>query len=182
VAATSSLAALNLGFLTILHDVNGYAGGYLVTNSWGRPLEFRVSTVVQPNRVQQILYGSTLQSYVCADLIGKALVEKSSLVPKYILTDCEAVVDLRLSVDIPVVWLAAADDPLAEDLVEEGTCVRPAADGHGPILCHPRFPRDVAVVRDWLEQLDGSLDLTEPFDRIREAMSEARKMGVTSRV
>src|SRR4051812_10940115 len=34
---------LNLGFLVVLND-NGYLGGYLVTNAWGRPLEFRLSS------------------------------------------------------------------------------------------------------------------------------------------
>src|SRR6516165_8784949 len=60
---------LNLGFLTVLNEVSGYLGGYLVTNNWGRPLEFRLSTAVQPNRVQQVLYAHTLEGYVCADLI-----------------------------------------------------------------------------------------------------------------
>src|SRR5687767_11333073 len=65
---------LHLGFLTVFAAETGFLGGYLVTNSWGRPLEFRLSTAVQPNRVQQILYGPTLAEYVCADLIGKTLV------------------------------------------------------------------------------------------------------------
>src|SRR5438874_9502528 len=71
-------AASALGFLTIVQEQNGYLGGYLVTNLWGRPLEFRLSTAVQPNRVQQILYGPALQPYLCADLIGKTLVEKTA--------------------------------------------------------------------------------------------------------
>ena len=50
-------AHLHLGFLTVFAEPTGYLGGYLVTNSWGRPLEFRLSTAVQPNKVQQILYG-----------------------------------------------------------------------------------------------------------------------------
>ena len=29
---------VNLGFLTVLHETNGWLGGYLVTNQWGRPL------------------------------------------------------------------------------------------------------------------------------------------------
>ena len=49
---------LTLGFLTVVQDAGGYLGGYLVTNAWGRPLEFRLTTAVQPNRVQQILYGA----------------------------------------------------------------------------------------------------------------------------
>ena len=60
-----------VGFLSIVTDATGVFGGYLVTNAWGRPLEFRLTTAVQPNRVQQILYGPTLTEYLHAELIGK---------------------------------------------------------------------------------------------------------------
>ncbi|HZU36846.1 MAG TPA: hypothetical protein VFA18_13085 [Gemmataceae bacterium] len=180
-APTTASATLNLGFLTILHETSGYLGGYLVTNLWGRPLEFRLSTAVQPNRVQQILYAGTLQPYIFADLIGKTLVDKTSTAAQLVLTDREPALDLRLRIDVPVVWLAAAGDPLAGTLAQNGACVRPAKDNQGPILCHPRFSADVGVVGEMLNRIDGGFDLTEPFARIREAIGEARKMGVTNR-
>ena len=49
------------------------------------------------------------------------------------------------------------------------------------MYCHPRFAQDVAAVRPLLENLDEALDLAEPFGRIREAIAEARKMGVTAK-
>src|SRR5438046_7062929 len=92
-APSSPSATPNLGFLTVLHEPSGYLGGYLVTNLWGRPLEFRLSTAVQPNRVQQILYAGTLQPYICADLIGKTLVEKTTAPVQLVFTDTEAALD-----------------------------------------------------------------------------------------
>jgi hypothetical protein len=181
VAQPTATATLNLGFLTVLHEPSGYLGGYLVTNSWGRPLEFRLSTAVQPNRVQQILYAGTLQPYICADLIGKTLVDKTGMAVQLIVTDREPVLDLRQRVETPVVWLAPPDDPIALTLTGGSACVRLAAGEREAILCHPRFPGDVPVVREMLDRLDGLLDLGEPFVRIREAIGEARKMGVTSR-
>jgi hypothetical protein len=181
VAQTTSEEALRLGFLTIVQETNGYLGGYLVTNSWGRPLEFRLSSPVRPNRLQQILYGGTLRSYVCADLIGKTLVDRSSLAAQCLFTDCESVLDVRLWLAMPVVWLAPANDPIAEDLAEEGACVRPASERGGQIVCHPRYPADIRVVRELLDRLDSGLDLSEPFIRIRQAVDEARKMGMANR-
>ena len=180
-AQTTAPATLNLGFLAILQETNGYLGGYLVTNIWGRPLEFRLSTAVQPNRVQQILYGGTLGPYICADLIGKTLVEKTSVPVQLVVTDREAVLDLRQRLEIPVAWLAAPEDPAAARLTAAGQVVRPGNTGQGAIRCHPRFPSDGPVVRELLGRLDSTLDLAEPFARIREAIAEARKMGVTSR-
>ena len=178
--ATLVTAPWNLGFLTIVHEPAGYLGGYLVTNQWGRPLEFRLSTAVQPNRVHQILYGGTLQAYVCADLIGKTLVDKTSVGVQLVVTDSEPVLDLRLKVAVPVVWLAAADNPVAAALVAGGAGV-PGGDGRGTLVCHPRFTGDAAVVREILDKVEGTLDLADPFVRIREAVGEARRMGTANR-
>jgi hypothetical protein len=150
--------ALNVGFLTVAREGPAYVGGYLVTNQWGRPLEFRLSTAVQPNRVQQILYADTLEPYICGDLIGKTLVEKTGIGVQVVVTDTPAALDLRNRIETPVVLL-----------------------GHGGEVPsgHPRYPDDAAAIETLLRQLRGVLDLVEPFGRIREAMAEARKMGVT---
>jgi hypothetical protein len=164
VAQLTAKDTTNLGFLTLMREANGYMGGYLVTNQFGRPLEFRLSSAVQPNRVQQILYGETLEPYICADLIGKTMVEKTSTPSSCILTDHTAALDLRRSLEVPVACLRAKDEPDA------------------PVRCHPGFPDDAVFFRDLLERLNGVLDLAEPFGRIREAIGEARKLGAGTRV
>lgn len=172
----STASFSHLGFLTVLHEASGYLGGYLVTNLWGRPLEFRLSTAVLPNRVQQILYGPTLTNYVCGELIGKTLFEKTTAAAHLVLTDTPAALGLRYVMDVPVVLITPAVSPPPIDL----PIVRPAAPGRGPICAHPEFPDDVMALKEPLERLSG-LDLVEPFVRIRDAITEARKMGVTQR-
>jgi hypothetical protein len=174
--ATTATTPLTLGFLTVLHENAGYVGGYLVTNQWGRPLEFRLSTAVQPNRVQQILYGGTLLSYVCADLIGKTLVDKTGAAVQILVTDTQAALDLRLREETPVYWIAPPDAP-----GPPATRVCDLAEGRGSVHAHALYPVDVEAGRRQLEPLCETLDLREPFGRIREAMTEARKMGVTNR-
>lgn len=182
VASISAPGAQSIGFLTVAPEDSGYLGGYLVTNLWGRPLEFRLSTAVQPNRIQQILYGRTLQGYVCADLIGKTLVEKTNTAVQCIFTDCEPVLDLRLRVEMPVVYLAHRSQTEVSVPHSEVRAESTSANSSQPVRCHPRFrDADNALLRELLERLDGALDLAEPFLRIREAMSEARKLGVVSR-
>jgi hypothetical protein len=158
----------------VVQEGSGQLGGYLVTNCWGRPLEFRLSTAVQPNKVQEILYGPTLQEYICADLIGKTLFDKTATPVALIITDRQAVLDLRLKIDVPVVWLARPDEPS-----DAGVAVLPGDGRRGPLRCHPRFAEDAAGLQPLLQRLEDVLDLAEPFGRIREAISEARKMGVT---
>jgi hypothetical protein len=171
-------ATVNLGFLTILQEGNGFLGGFLITNQWGRPLEFRLSTAVQPNRIHQILYGQTLQGYLCGELIGKTLVEKCTGQAQFVLTDKLDALQLRPHVAVPVLLLDAGGGTApAED---QAICVRPSRNKQVGVYCHTRFPEDREVIEQLLERLDGRIDLNEPFTRIREAIGEARKMGVTS--
>jgi len=170
--------APNLGFLTVVQEGGGFSGGYLVTNSWGRPLEFRLSSAVQPNRVQQILYGPTLRPFICAELIGKTLVEKCAVPAQLILTDCDAVLELRMNWPTPLVWLASLTEPLAVASEQTGTAVK-HSDTH-LLVCHQKFPDDVPAIRNLLATVDAP-NLAEPFARIREALGEARKLGAASR-
>jgi hypothetical protein len=182
---TCAPALLNLGFLTVLREATGYLGGYLVTNQWGRPLEFRLSTAVQPNRVQQILYAGTLEPYLCADLIGKTLLDKTAVPVEMLVTDTQAVLDLRLRVEIPVAWLSPGQQTSTIGCAGELPVTLPTAvctfSNGSAIQCHSLFTQDAAVIRETLERLTGMVDLAEPFARIREAIGEARKMGVTGR-
>jgi hypothetical protein len=165
--------------MTVVHEANGYVGGYLVTNLWGRPLEFRLSTAVQPNRIQQILYGQTLQPYIFSDLIGKALVERTSTSVALILVDRPELLELRKSVTQPLVYVLSGSDtrvPIGSDRIST------AENAPSSIAWHPNFPDDAATARAILNRMGDVTDRQEPFGRVREAIAEARKMGATHRV
>jgi len=166
-----------IGFLSILGEGASVLGGYLITNGWGRPLEFRLSSAVQPNRVQQILYGPTLEEYLHAELIGKTLVEKSTTQPHLILTDSIWALAIRPRVGIPTLarhdaWNESATVPLL---------AVPTDRARQPLWLAKAHEADLPWVLDRLERVDPSVELTEPFSRVREAILEARKLGVSSR-
>ena len=168
---------LNLGFLTIVQDGSGVFGGYLVTNSWGRPLEFRLTTAVQPNRVQQILYGPTLTEYLHGELIGKTLIEKTSVAPALVITDSLPALSLCERIAVPVVAVRAGN---ADD---DGPDILQLTHARSSVMLAylAKYPDDKAAIDERLDRVDSAVDLAEPFARIREAVIEARKMGVTSR-
>lgn len=162
---------LSLGFLTVLQDEAGFTGGYLVTNAWGRPQEFRLTAPVQPNRVQQILYGATLHDYLFADLIGKTLIEKTGVRPLLVITDVPSVLPVRDRVGIPAVCIGDAPGAIT---LAHARCTL-------PISMLKEHAADGAAIDALLERLDASVDLAEPFERIREAVRETRQTGATSR-
>lgn len=78
----------HLGFLTALgNSHNGVIGGFLVLNMSGRPVEFHCTSPVRPNRAQEILYGETLDSFVCGEQIAPALVGRAKIELAAVLTN-----------------------------------------------------------------------------------------------
>lgn len=165
-----------LGFLSIAQDASGLFGGYLLTNAWGRPLEFRHSTAIQPTKVQQILYGPTLTEYLHAELIGKTLVEKSATPPALVVTDSLPALALRSRIGVPVVAVRPKDAAPSD--------VTPVLHARSsvPLLLAVTAEADRDDLLDRLDRVDPAVDLAEPFARIREAMAEVRKLaGVNGR-
>jgi len=170
--------APQLGFLTIFQEALGFQGGFLVTNSWGRPLEFRLSSAVAPNRVQQILYGSTLEEYLCADLIGKTLLEKTATAIHLLVTDNVGALALRSRIAVPVLYLHLGEHaPTSERRLANHA----HASSSGVLYREAALEHDATAIDDLLAGIDPSYDLAEPFSRIREAMTEARRMGGSTR-
>ncbi|MCC9605909.1 hypothetical protein LOC68_20555 [Blastopirellula sp. JC732] len=182
-----------VGYLTVVEDEqHGLFGGYLLLNSNGRPLEFHCTTPVRANRAQEILYGPTLREYLCGEQIAAALVRKTNLAPRLICTDMTEVLAVRQHVDVPVIAVAqvAAEQPAAATTeTTDGQSWRvdaahavvapksPAwfALAGAEVLVSDTFPQDRSDVLEIWETFAARIDLTEPFGRIQEAISEAQQ-------
>jgi len=165
-----------IGFLAFLEEHSGLVGGYLLTNAWGRPLEFRLSSAVQPTRVQQILYGPTLADYLHGELLGKTLVEKAGLLPGLIIADRLPALSLRNRLNVPVI---AVCQGIGEP---DGEVISFRHDRCSTMLVlDAKHAADRDAIEARLERIDTAVDLAEPFARIREAVAEARKTGSVNR-
>lgn len=164
-----------LGFMAITSE-QGFLGALLVTNSWGRPLEFRLTTAINPSRVQQILYGQTLESHIIAELIGRALLEKSAVVPHMVLVDHPLGLDLQAVLDIPVVYAARREGDVS-GLYPLGNLPEGAPK---LFLKKQNFSLELRI-QSIIDGLPSKSDLLDPFIRAQEAMVEARKLGAGSR-
>lgn len=166
-----SIATSNVGFITALNEAGAYAGGYLVTNEWGRPLEFRVSSRVSPTRVQRILYGETLEPYVLADLIGRNLINKTVTPVSWVLTDQPSFLDLRAEIDFPLAWVTKSEAPRQGS----STLSRVTHFGNQFVFCREDFSADMACLQSYLDC--RRFDLVEPFERIIGAIQESERLG-----
>ncbi len=175
-----------LGFFTVLeHEQQGLIGGYLILNQAGRPLEFHCTAPVKANRAQQILFGPTLESYLYGEQIGQTLLGKSALEPLAVCTDVELALTVRDYISLPVALVLADEESKCRAPAESWTWRVDAAHRAGAHLnqfaigrnrlavpTHREADRQMIAAR--LENVAG-LDLSEPFERIREAVEEAHK-------
>jgi hypothetical protein len=118
----------NLGFLTIIDQPGGgLTGGYLVLNRAGRPLEFHCTVPLSPDKIQQILYGDTLQPFLYGERIAHTLIQRSKLPVLSILTNDSAVLTVQPFVSTPIVYAfrgltkpeTDGDSPPAREISEE---------------------------------------------------------------
>jgi hypothetical protein len=170
--------ATSLGFLSIRqHSEHGYFGGYLVVNHLGRPLEFHCTLPVKPTRAQVLLYGPTMDDFVCGEQIAKALIAKAKLNPKLVITDTPAALSAALVSDVTIVWLVDPAEQTENQYLRfpahTNLATRQfAVTGH-KFWSLKDCQNAEATVAEVLPQLSERFDITEPFTRIVEALFEA---------
>lgn len=160
----------HLGFLWVTKTEFGYLGGLLVTNQLGRPLEFQCTSPVRPNKTQEILYGPTLQSFLFAELIGKTLFDRLGVKPDLIIVSQADLLDLRPLISSVVACLVDRDDS-RRDLPDQ-TRVQM---GQQQLRFHPDHPDDLEQVQIRCGKISNDADLSEPLDRVKDALVETVK-------
>jgi hypothetical protein len=180
-------------------------------------LEFHCTVPLQPDRIQEILYGETLQPFLCGERIAQTLIQRSKLPVSYVLTNHAAVLPVQPLTSTPVIYVfdvlhkPASDstepvreisDELSESLKLFGIDnahlrTKPASADEMPqipgvsgfdtgIWKQVRIGnRLIAIPNEdedsWERSLSDikecarSIDLLEPFTRIRLALEEAQK-------
>jgi hypothetical protein len=175
-----------LGFLAAVEDPErGFVGGLLITNRFGRPLEFQCTAPVKPNRTQQILYGPTLKPYVLGELIGRTLLEKVGVKPHLVLVESSDLLELRNATSTPVASLFPAAPPvtgrsLPNPQTKQGEPTLPNGLklGNEIVAFDASHTEDRSEIEKFAKLVPGDADLREPFERIREALVETIRLSI----
>ncbi len=173
---------LALGFITVRHHAeHGYFGGYLIVNQLARPLEFHCTLPVKPSRAQSLLYGQTLDDFICGEQIAKALVTKAKLKPTLLITNCEAVLAFEHVADEPIILIENTSDADHASHLRKPNSLSlklEAVQSAGVNFSISNSSRASAkLVSDIASKLAPNFDLSEPFQRIAEALLEAHPIA-----
>jgi hypothetical protein len=161
---------MTFGFLTTVESPShGIFGGYLIVDPVGRPLEFHCTAPIQVSRAQRILYGPTLEEHLFGRQIGGTLLAEASTDPVVVLVDAPPLFHVRRHTSLAVAFIerVTADGP--------GSPAAAPPDEFTLGSARVAATTDPTTVRGRLEDLAESVDLCEPFERIRLAIAEAQR-------
>lgn len=178
-----TLPAVNtIGYLSCSEDESvGFVGGLLVVNQHARPLEFHCTVPFRPTAAQRVLFGATLNPHLLTDQIPGTLLAKLKTVLDVLLVNNLSLLDLRENTDIALGCLHRLEtesDSAASH--ETGLTIGKSHflnSEHSPFAIHHKFPTDSEVVQSALAAVSGSVEVAEPFERLRIAIDETCKPG-----
>jgi hypothetical protein len=166
-----------LGYLKIINlGPHAFAGGLMIVDTRGLPLDFRYTDPVSPTKVQQVLYGKALDRHVRQDVIFKHLAEKLEPRPALLMVDDELLLGLGASVPVVMV-LETRLAPLREiaqlQMVSDTEYLLQAGETGSPLRiklskAEPSLAEKVAEIL--LHAVAQGMDPVEPFGRIRGAV------------
>jgi len=178
---------VRLGFLAYveLSEEGTYRGALLVTDGHCKPVEFRCTSPIRPNKVQTLLYGSTLMPCIGLDLVASPLLASVSNSPSVVLVASPVLLDARTGTDTPVLYVRRQGDAIhlagdGDEASASGDLVESASDRFQAIVLTPHWEHadDLNTWRDRLSQLFAHVDLLEPFERITHALEVVHEQHV----
>lgn len=139
-------------------------------------MEFHCSAPVKPTRPQEILYGNSLESYLCGEQISPALVKCGQITPNVIFTDCDTALVMAETVPIPVVFVQKQDKDNVQDKEHWAEHWTEHSYGGQRLWLPVRF-QDIPAADIWatIRKNVRFGDFSEPFSRIRLAINEAQR-------
>lgn len=147
-----------LGFLdsAVFDEGSVYRGGCLVTDEDTYPVEFRITSSIQPTSLQSILYGDAIVPYIYAELIAAPLTKKLTSEMRFIIVEKKTFLSARPKIDKPLFYIDK---------------------GSNSLQAHEGFPNERKLASKILERF--SLEkLSEPFSRVQSALAEAHKKKI----
>lgn len=167
-----------VAFYSLLRSEDGkaYMGAILVTDSIGKPEEFRVTFPVKPTQIQERLYGESLFTHIGIELCGKPLYAALKAKPALLLVGDHRLLPLGKDVQCSVGYVAPAGEKLQlEGRTRDRDTVKSASGRFRPLSveCPSHYiQEDRQKAMSLIGQFFEHIDLTEPFTRITLAVKE----------
>lgn len=174
----------NIAYIGVYElDDGGYAGGLLVCDHRGLPVDFRYVEPIKPTKLQRLIYGAALRRYLMVEAIGAGLLKECGTTYDVAFVDEDLLLELGKQCKAPIAKMERTDLAPLKALGEwkrvSGNGVTFQASSSGaPVQLH-FVESDDKVIEKIVEQLasfGGTLDIAEPLERVRKAVAEVGAM------
>ena len=154
-------------------DKEVYIGAIFVCDGLLRPLEFRVTSTIRPNNIQNLLYGKELFPFICQELVLINCLEKLKEQPAVVLCSSEDFLGARKKINYSLMAVYQQGDIVASGSSETGKAQSIESHRFTPLVVRtaPGYDADADKISP-LQQIYGSRDLSEPFERLKKAIKE----------
>lgn len=155
-----------------------YIGGVLVTDLTGSPQLFHYTDPIRPNRIQQVIYGYSLERYCRVDIVASALMAQITDLPALYVVSDAFLLHAEKHTTVPVVALNASDETAFHEVgqyqhVNDKEILLQASPVGGPIRVtlnrkHQKLERVVPI----LCAMGQHLSPLDPLERVALALTE----------
>lgn len=160
----ASARNLILGFLTVKETASGgRRGGYLLTNDYGRPIEFHYTSPWRLGKPQHLLFGVTAP-LLDAEVFGKPLTDRQTVAPRLVVVNEPSLLAIRRFIPAPAIWVGPTPD-LARNYHRLSISSRGLAE----------FGEDQAAFDRIRTLVPPNFDWLEPFERLDLALAAVRE-------
>lgn len=164
-----------IAYFKIYNENEEYAGGVMIADERGIPIEFKYTEPVKPTKVQKVLYGEVLDKYLREEVIMANLLSKLENRPEiFIIDDIENIYLKNIVKEDVVLVKKTQINPFKEvgayKFVKEDEAIVQIKEGQKPIRIIIDEKNKDAILDSFLQVVLDIDDILEPIERIKEAL------------
>jgi len=154
-----------------------YIGGFMITDNFGIPLEFRYTEPIKPTKIQKILYGQALEKYIKKEVIFLNLLSNSTTKPDLLITSEDDLLEFQEVASCPLLSLKETSlSPLAEvgvrQEINKTEFVLQVSPSGSPLRINmlDTNAENRKKIENVILELETTMNLLEPITRVEGAL------------
>ncbi|MDK2946544.1 hypothetical protein SAMN04488588_0708 [Geotoga petraea] len=142
-----------------------YSGGLMTLNDKGLPTNFKYTEPIKPSKIQKIIYGNNLKSFLASEIIGKKILEGENDIDYFFIDDNE-ILDF-IDTDKLLVYIKESYSDMEKSEKENETFINISDKKTYKLIFSKKAGEDlIGKIKDNAEYFN----LSEPFIRLKEAL------------
>jgi len=161
---------MNLAYLHYKIEEDNYRAGVLVTDEKTKPLEFRITTSLNIDQLQKILYGESLKEILFKERFGIELLNALKESYDLVLIKDKSLLILREKINKPVVFIQKYDEFLPKSRLSYKIINLQEKFEPLYITVSKEDENKLISIAKAFQEIYKYFNLLEPFDRIEKAI------------